>query len=202
MFLIKSVKIFETCEYLLHEVNWSRTMEYRGNNQESDKYTDTIVQQTDDKRETTSTDVLQLLTDMPLNKLFRYWCFRRLNFARWILDSCKISVVKTAKLSEQLSRKSLESIDVWMVGQGSAVGLCGCRSIIYCEVEWPLAQAAQGLCRAFLLADILDMSGDGPEQLAAGGPARAGDLDPMIFNSLYQTQPFTDNSLCWSCNCQ
>lgn len=45
-------------------------MEYRGNNQESDKYADTIVQQTDDKREKTSTDVFQLLTDKPLNKRY------------------------------------------------------------------------------------------------------------------------------------
>lgn len=88
------------------------------------------------------------------------------------------------------------------MGQGSAVCLCGWRPIIYCDVEWPSAQAAWGLYRASLLADILDLSGYGPGQLAAGGPARAGALDPMTFHSLFQTQPFTDNSLCWSCSCQ
>lgn len=56
--------------------------------------------------------------------------------------------------------------------------------------------AAQGLCRASLLAGVLGVSGYGPGQLDAGGPTRAGDLDPVTLNRLFQTQPFTGNSLC------
>lgn len=72
---MKSVMIFGTCEY---QGLWSiNGITWKVINIQTELSNKQVI-----KEKITSAEALQLLTGKPLNKLFRHWCFIRLNLGR------------------------------------------------------------------------------------------------------------------------